>query len=301
MRKRTLKRCFSCIISICLVLCVCFGFSGCINVDHPYIQKVNQAIIDEDMDALKELLSQKKNINNREYAIAVEAVDGQIIRNHSPLVVAILYDNFEAVKLLVEHGANVNYPSVIHGFYETPLHIAAARCDLEIVEYLVEQGADANVSNNYGKPIIYCIYLPHYYTLCKGGKNEEITEEEWRIRKFETFCCLLENGTKLDDDFRYGHLIFETIYSRWIDEGKYLLDNYQIDCNISRKTKKDIFGQTINNEDTILMAAAKSGNFEFCQMLLDYGADKTLKNIYNDTAYDIAVEKGYEAIADLLR
>jgi len=76
----------------------------------------------------------------------------------------------------------------------------------------------------------------------------------------------------------------------------YLLDNYEIDCNMRRK------GTVMYDYNyTTLMVAASQGNIEICQMLLERGADKTLKSSFNQTAYDIAVEKGHEDVAELLK
>jgi ankyrin repeat protein len=48
--------------------------------------------------------------------------------------------HLEIVKLLLEHGADVNAKTA----YETALHLAAEKGHLEIVKFLLEHGADVN-------------------------------------------------------------------------------------------------------------------------------------------------------------
>jgi len=64
----------------------------------------------------------------------------------------------------------------------------------------------------------------------------------------------------------------------------------------------------VMGSDTGLQIAARGGKEDMVSLLLQRGADKTLKTSYresrigmNQTALDIAEEKGYNAIAKLLR
>lgn len=52
---------------------------------------------------------------------------------------------------------------------------------------------------------------------------------------------------------------------------------------------------------TALMFAARDSTPEMVQLLLDYGADKSMKCSDGKTAYDYAVEFGKEQIAELLK
>lgn len=66
--------------------------------------------------------------------------------NDSPLQLAILGNHTEAVRLLVEHGADVNYVQpFVKGSPEngwSPLHYAVKNGNADIVQILVEHGAD---------------------------------------------------------------------------------------------------------------------------------------------------------------
>jgi ankyrin repeat protein len=53
--------------------------------------------------------------------------------------------------------------------------------------------------------------------------------------------------------------------------------------------------------ETPLMAAAEAGSEETARLLLERGADPTITDMDGDTAYDIAVRKGNDAVAALLK
>ncbi len=64
-----------------------------------------------------------------------------------------LSDSFEAVKLAVELGADVN--AVDDRYGDTPLHGAARIKSAEIIQFLVDHGADVNVVNKRGQSPLY--------------------------------------------------------------------------------------------------------------------------------------------------
>lgn len=70
--------------------------------------------------------------------------------------------------------------------------------------------------------------------------------------------------------------------------------------NILANIKVDLNFQNIDGM-TALMLAARYGNTESVQLLLEHKADATIKNYQNETAYDIAMSKGKKETADKLR
>lgn len=61
---------------------------------------------------------------------------------------AICHDNIEAVKILINAGAEVNTKD---NYLSTPLHDAAFHCNKEVIELLVNKGAKINEIDKYGE------------------------------------------------------------------------------------------------------------------------------------------------------
>lgn len=77
--------------------------------------------------------------------------------SETPLLIAVSYqDGLPAMKLLVEHGANVN---IRDSLGETPLTEAIATLGLAEVEYLLDKGADpVKAINYYGVSFAWLLY-----------------------------------------------------------------------------------------------------------------------------------------------
>ncbi len=80
------------------------------------------------VDALSTVLSSKYDVNF-------------LIRGYSPLHFAIKEQNFEIVKLLIKHKANLEFKN---NYKETALNFAVRAGNLDIIKYLLEQGANIN-------------------------------------------------------------------------------------------------------------------------------------------------------------
>lgn len=130
-------------------------------------------------------------------------------------------------------------------------------------------------------------YCKSHYTSCirfqrsKTGQQVPIT--------------LLPNGKSIELDQREGapshhgsHAIFNAILKDRIRMVSSLI-KVGIDIN-----SKNIDGVTP------LMAAAQYGRADIIELLLQHGADKSVKNVYGHTAYDIAKEKNHINVMGLL-
>jgi peptidoglycan/LPS O-acetylase OafA/YrhL len=95
------------------------------------------ALDPEHVEALKQHIASGTDLETREPA-----------GGSTPLMIAALYGNAEAARLLVEAGAKVNAKNK-EG--DTALHMAAFFCHTEIVELLLENGAEVNAKNNKGE------------------------------------------------------------------------------------------------------------------------------------------------------
>jgi uncharacterized protein len=94
-----------------------------------------------DLDRLRELLEADS-----------EAVGGWSSDGFTPLHYAAYFDGPDAVRLLVERGADLEAPSRNEEFAQEarPLHSAVAAGRSDVAEALLEAGADANVRQRGG-------------------------------------------------------------------------------------------------------------------------------------------------------
>ena len=169
-----------------------------------------------------------------------------------------------------------------------------------MINFLLDNGADVNIQvSYYGTPISSCLTTSGMVIKDENGDEVRVTVEEMEERRFQAFCLLLEKGAELENACVYGHLMFLIIAREKTAMFEYVVENCAIDYNMRMKLRDRYF--TDDMDYTLLMMAAETGNLAFCQILLEKGADKNLKNIYNQTAYDIAVEYGHEEVANLLK
>lgn len=91
-----------------------------------------------------------------------ESKSGEKKQTYSTLTEAARYGDFDQVKVLVSHGADVAAPDK-HG--RSPLHFAAMSGKLEIVQYLVSHGAPVNHQDDRGRAPLH---------IAAQLKNEEI-------------------------------------------------------------------------------------------------------------------------------
>lgn len=96
------------------------------------------------IDVVKKILAEASD--NPDSNIDINDQDNA---GNTPLHEAALNGHLDIVKLLVDHGANVNIQSFEY-FKDTPLIDASANGHLEVVEYLLSKGADPTVINAKG-------------------------------------------------------------------------------------------------------------------------------------------------------
>jgi len=114
------------------------------------------------MSKLIELIREKAGIekiksnlwdhrHNKDY---VNIVNKDVV---TALMYACIYNNIEAVKLLLEANADVN---IVNKDGDTVLMIACRKGDTEAVKLLLEANADVNMVNKYGNSawMIACIW-----------------------------------------------------------------------------------------------------------------------------------------------
>lgn len=75
----------------------------------------------------------------------------------SPLHAAVMWGNLEMIKMLIDHGANVNNTNYR---FDSPLHWAIRRRNLNVLKLLINSGADWNAENYFSKntPLHTAVY-----------------------------------------------------------------------------------------------------------------------------------------------
>lgn len=111
---------------------------------------------EQTMNSLKNLLyalrherNEKKAISilNKEPALATQVWNGEddvLIKGSTPLHYAAHYDYMDLVKLLVEHGADIEADTA--HWWKTPLAWAADAARAEAVKFLLDKGAKVNTN-----------------------------------------------------------------------------------------------------------------------------------------------------------
>ncbi len=300
-KRKSINKLLSCMLSMVLLVGACLGFGSCTMLPNEYIMEVNKAIVEKDRETLQELLDEGGDLNKREFALSHEFGEGPLVYNRTPLCIAVARDDLAVAELLVAYGADVNYTYLDGNDEIAPLHIAAIGGNTEMINFLLDNGADVNIQvSYYGTPISSCLTTSGMVVRDENGNEIRITAEEMEERRFQAFCLLLERGAKLENACLYGHLMFSIIAGEKTAMFEYIMENYEIDYNMRIKYRDKYWAEDIPDY-TLLMMAAKTGNLAYCQTLLEYGADKNLRNKYNQTAYDVAVEFGREEVANLLK
>lgn len=118
---------------------------------------------------------------------------------------AVIVENFELVKILVEAGADVN-KKMAKESQGTPLMEAAYRGNLELVKYLVSKGADVNAKNYQG------------YTVLDVGSFMEVEVKCKNRQLGSVIRYLLSKGAETSF-VKQGSFTIKPKYKKVVDEG----------------------------------------------------------------------------------
>lgn len=239
-------------------------------------QKLFGAIERGDYDRAKQAVEKGAWINTRKHLLHVPNL---IPKNPTPLIIACEKGDEKIISLLLDNGADINKKDSYTG--QTPLLAALHGTKanrFSIAMFLLKKGADAFSIQNTTSPL--------EETLVVLNSDDEQTIKDG----FELFKYLIEQQVSMDIcRGKENALTFATRYGNY-NVVKFLIKENYFDIN-----SKDLAGETA------LIVATKNNQAQIIQLLLELGADKSLKDSKEKTAYDYAVENGYEEIAQLLR
>ena len=172
-------------------------------------------------------------------------------------------NNYEIVKYLIELGANINQQNI---YRSTPLFVTLS---LEIMKLLVEAGANLNHINEHGETVLSIA--------CFKGDLEKVK-------------YLISVGA--DVNARNGFAFFGAIYARNKFEICKVLIGAGINVNYTNE-----YGYTP------LHKACSNADLDIIELLLDNGADQTIKDIDEKTPIENVSGYGYddEEIIEFMR
>lgn len=247
-------------------------------------------------------LVQRKNYTGVKNAVSAGAKINCLCKDASrrkffPLLVACQKNDLKMVDLLLELGADPDYPATK---YTGPFHITKSG---PIAKRLIGAGADLNLKSSDGyAPIHSAIrHLDVLKVLVEAGADLEARDKIQQRTALEkaidqhlvkSAIYLIDKGASADTPNDWGQTIFLHVAGNTettaISVVKALLKN-----------KKRLLQRNVHGMDAILSAAARANN-EMVKLLLDAGADVNSKNSRNETPISFAIRYDNEKLSRLL-
>lgn len=237
------------------------------------IQKYN--IFDKNTKIVKFLIEKmKNNITIKEKDLIKLVYIDQIYLDNTILMASVIHKQKESAKLLIKHGANLNIKNS-NGY--DALLIATEFYDYEYVKLLVDNGADIKTKNQNNFNLLILVSLRNSpdtiteakYFIDKGINVNDFTNQgktaltfACTTRNLELVKLLVENGANINaTDFEGFTALMHVVYYN---------ENYGDD-------KSNIIYYMINN-----------------------GADFNIRNNYNKTVLDYAIDNNMSQSVKLL-
>lgn len=175
---------------------------------------------------------------------------------------------------------------------KTPLSMACEIGSLEIIQWIVDKGADVNAFGKYGRPPLFAaisqgnVEIVRY--LFEKGAKPNLEEPEW-IRDCTNF--FLPNTFKTWPTPFTSAVSYHFLKKSWRPNPEMLrlLHKYQADINK--------LGQDRKNP---LHYAAESGDLDTVKLLIELGADPSIKTSIGKSAAEIARVSDHPLIANYL-
>ena len=235
-----------------------------------------KAIIEEQVEIVKDLLAKGIDPNTR-----VEDED-EDEDGWTALLLAASKDNFQLVRLLIEHGADIN-AATDDG--ETALSLAAFKGNLELVVYLLDQGSNIRDTRNY-KALHHAAgegYNEIVRYLITKGMPVDAPDSGWTALLIaaqegllETVKILIEQGADIHAKAAGSDGMGLNALMLAVCEGHTDVVRFLTGCRVDlEKTSDDGW--------TALMCAAQKGSLDVVKVLIERGAviNRRVKNRFS--------------------
>lgn len=269
------------VIMLVLILVICCAVVAYLNSNYRYSKLLVKAIAAENKADMLEIIEKKPGCVNTYPTLA--PIWWQDLMDQSiqyPLGEACYMGNIEIVEILVKNGADVNLGAKL-----TPLSLIyfyKPQNWYDISFYLLENGASLNYEGHNSATNVLT-----YIVMSRPGIMSAENGKENSAEVLLAFHYALENCDQSKINFMRV-LQHSTTFDR-IEIVTFLLDGGYCDVNDTSVGM------------TALMFAARDSTLEMVQLLLDYGADKNIKDSDGKTAYDYAVDRGFMELAEILK
>jgi ankyrin repeat protein len=205
------------------------------------------------------------------------------------LFLAVSYNDSNAIKALLERGANINTIDSKSSY--TPLMAAALECKINAVGYLLIRGANPNIKNKNGRTALHLSII---------NKCPEILKD------------LILAGANIDIKDHYGKKPLDYVNDEII--AKQIVQYFKnpnlaiLSCSASaiKQCVKDAIdnGADINTTDsegnTPLMLATAAHSVDLVNLLINKGADTNKLNKKGQDALALAKKLNYWDIANII-
>lgn len=232
------------------------------------------------------------------------------------LISAITEENIIAVKQIIEKkpGCINTYPSITPKWWHSamnwrvyyPFNVACATGNIDLIELLIANGADVNCNDGLTPiSIIYSSKMENWYNvsliLIENGASLDYTTE-YSGGSSSVFQDIVD--TRLDTEFpgetldnqnevikSFDYALQHCDHSKvnWMRVLQHSVSNGRIEIVklLLEQGYCDVNDMSVGM--SALMFAARDSTPAMVQLLLDYGADKSLRCLDGMTAYDYAV------------
>ncbi|NXL31969.1 IKBD inhibitor, partial [Glaucidium brasilianum] len=249
---------------------------------------------DEDNDTILHIYAAK---GMRAYTLAaaermklLRRLDAKEHRGKTPLLVAVTARQPAIVYDLIQTGADVN---AVDNKGQSALHLAATYGYAQVLQVILSLGfpLDLEMKDFEGHTPLHCAVLAHNVLLREQG-CQMLTEEQQKDLQHQSeelescIHLLVQTGASIySRDVKSN----KTVLHYTVQDGNIALLRYFLELNAFKS--KDFVNNKAHGNTALHMAAAlprDKNQKEIIQLLLDHGADPSIRNLDNDQPIHMA-------------